>query len=74
MTAVAHRRAALVMRGDRNAARRAAATHRYALRASEDGWSLLAPDGEVVFRGFGLASRRECLELAHDLGVLAVMS
>jgi hypothetical protein len=74
MTAVAHRRAALEIRSDRGALRRAAATRRYTLRASEDGWSLLAPNGEVVFRGFGLASRRECLEFARDLGVLAVIS
>jgi hypothetical protein len=45
---------------------------RLTLRASDDGWSLIAPDGRVVFRGFGLASRRECLRYAHDLGVLAV--
>jgi hypothetical protein len=74
MTAVAHRPTALVMRGDRDAARRAVAARRFSLRASEDGWSLLAPDGEVVYRGFGLASRRECLEFARELGVLAVIS
>jgi hypothetical protein len=43
------------------------------LRASEDGWSLIAHDGVVVFRGFGLASRRECLQYAHDIGVLTVL-
>ena len=47
---------------------------RYSLRATEDGWSLLAPTGQVVFRGFGLASRRACLEFARDSGVLAVVS
>jgi hypothetical protein len=62
------------MRRDRDVARRAAAGRRFSLRASEDGWSLLAPNGEVVYRGFGLASRRQCLEFARELGVLAVIS
>ncbi len=43
------------------------------LRATEDGWSLMARDGKVVFRGFGLAGRRQCLQFAHQLGVLAVV-
>jgi len=70
MTAVAHRPTAVVVRGDR----RMLAVRRFSIRASEDGWSLLAPNGEVVYRGFGLASRRECLEFAHEIGVLAVIS
>ena len=35
------------------------ATSRLSLQATEDGWSLLSPEGEVVFRGFGLAGRRQ---------------
>jgi hypothetical protein len=33
----------------------------------------MSEDGRVVFRGIGLASRRECLKRAHDLGVVAVL-
>jgi hypothetical protein len=44
------------------------------LRATDDGWSLLAPNGDVLFRGIGLAARRRCLELARELGALAVLS
>jgi hypothetical protein len=62
------------MRGGRYALARAAANQQFSLRATEDGWSLLAPNGEVVFRGFGLASRRACLEFARESGVLAVVS
>ncbi len=74
MSAIAHKPAAFEMRGGPEALTHAAANHRYSLRATEDGWSLLGPSGEVVFRGFGLASRRACLEFARDAGVLAVIS
>jgi hypothetical protein len=42
------------------------------LRPTEDGWSLLTPDGALVLRGFGLGSRRQCLQYARALGVLTV--
>jgi hypothetical protein len=74
MSAIAHKSAAFEMRGGRQELTRAAANQWWSLRATEDGWSLLAPNGEVVFRGFGLASRRTCLEFARDSGVLAVVS
>jgi hypothetical protein len=51
-----------------------AAARRVSLWATEDGWSLLAPDGTVMFRGLGLAGRRQCLEYAREHGVLAVYS
>jgi hypothetical protein len=44
------------------------------LRPTEDGWSLLAPDGEVVYRGLGLDSRRRCLEIAVQRGAATVLS
>ncbi len=56
-----------------------AAVHRRAasqllLRPTEDGWSLLTPDGDLVLRGFGLGSRRQCLQYARSIGVLTVAS
>ncbi len=42
------------------------------LKPSDDGWSLIRRDGVVMFRGLGLTSRRQCLQRAHDLGVLTV--
>lgn len=74
MSAIAHKSAAFEIRSGRQALVRAGSTQRYALRATEDGWSLLSPGGEVVFRGLGLASRRACLEFARESGVLAVVS
>jgi hypothetical protein len=43
------------------------------LRATGDGWSLLGPEGELVFQAIGLAGRRACLEYAREHGVLAVL-
>lgn len=74
MPAIAHKSAAFEMRGGRHELARAVANQRCSLRATDDGWSLLAPSGAVVFRGCGLASRRACLEFARDSGVLAVVS
>jgi hypothetical protein len=71
MTAIADRPTAFEVRNLGRTDRRA--IDRLSLRATEDGWSLIAPGGSVVYRGLGLASRRECLRYAHDLGVLAVL-
>jgi hypothetical protein len=50
-------------------------TARYlSLRATGDGWSLLSPEGHVVFWALGLHGRRRCLEFARAAGVLAVLS
>jgi hypothetical protein len=73
MTAIVHKLVALELHASRRAQRRDAAGRRLSLRATEDGWSLIAPDGHLVFRGFGLDGRRRCLEFARDLGVLAVL-
>jgi hypothetical protein len=43
------------------------------LRATEDGWSLLAPDGAVVFSALGVRARHECLAYARDHGSLSVI-
>jgi hypothetical protein len=47
---------------------------RLLLRPSEDGWSLLTPQGELVFRGHGPEARRRSLEVAYERGALAVLS
>jgi hypothetical protein len=51
-----------------------AASGHLLLRPSEDGWSLITPGGALVFRGMGIAGRRECLEFARDQGVALVLS
>lgn len=74
MSATTFPTAAFELRLGRDTLLRRPAGIQHMLRATEDGWSLLAPDGAVIFRGLGLASRRECLERARALGVLAVVS
>ena len=73
MTASAHKHTA----GDRELAavhlRQAPVPHLY-LRPTEDGWSLITHDGALVFRGFGVDSRRQCLRYARQLGALAVLA
>ena len=44
------------------------------LRPTEDGWSLITPQGELVFRGRGLGARRQCLQAASERGVFVVLS
>jgi hypothetical protein len=56
---------------------RATNTHanaRLRLLASGDGWSLIGPDGHLVFQALGIQGRRRCLEYAHSEGVLAILS
>jgi hypothetical protein len=75
MTAVAHRPAAVAIQvlGER-ASVRAGSPDRLRLLPTGDGWSLVGPEGEVVFQALGVASRRKCLEFARDHGVLAVFT
>jgi hypothetical protein len=47
---------------------------RVRLLPSGDGWSLVGPDGKVVFQALGTGGRRECLRFAQAHGVLAVFS
>lgn len=76
MSAISHRPAAFELRTrvEKRERDAGAATQRLSLRATGDGWSLLAPNGQVLFRGFGLAGRRQCLEFARRLGALTVSS
>jgi hypothetical protein len=55
-------------------AAQATAGGRLLLRPSEDGWSLLTPQGELVFRARGLDARRRSLEAAYERGALTVLS
>jgi hypothetical protein len=71
MTAFAHAPAAIEIRT--SDARRHERT-RLRLLASGDGWSLLSPDGKLVFHALGVRGRRRCLEFARAHGVLAVIS
>jgi hypothetical protein len=45
---------------------------RLRLLPSGDGWSLVSPDGKLVFHALGTAGRRRCLETARARGVLAI--
>jgi hypothetical protein len=74
MSAIAHKPAAFELRLPRDAAKRDRSGHTLMLKPSADGWSLIGPDGEVLFRGLGTAARRECLQRARELGVLTVVS
>ncbi|MBV8954086.1 MAG: hypothetical protein JO153_07925 [Solirubrobacterales bacterium] len=74
MTALAHNLLAVEVRRQSRAGDRARAGTQLRLRPTGDGWSLIDTDGAVVFRGFGLRGRRECLEFARGRGVLAVFS
>jgi hypothetical protein len=75
MTAFAHKDhlPAFQIRVRGAACERDLAAYYLSLRPTGDGWSLMAPDGRVVFRALGLAGRRRCLEYARELGVLAVI-
>lgn len=53
---------------------RAEARVKLRLLASGDGWSLIAPDGRLVFEALGAQGRRGCLEFARAHGVLALFS
>ncbi|MGA9856837.1 MAG: hypothetical protein WBQ18_03185 [Solirubrobacteraceae bacterium] len=56
-------------------ARRAVADltpQRYQLLPGPDCWSIVGPDGDLVVRTQGAASRRRCLQAARARGVLAL--
>ncbi len=46
---------------------------RLRLRPDGDGWALLAPDGELVFRAPGVLGRQRCLRFARAHGVLSLL-
>lgn len=64
--------AVFAVRSGRLARPRYEAVDRLYLRPSGDGWSLVNSAGEVLLRGLGLGSRRQCLQLARDMGALVV--
>jgi hypothetical protein len=72
MTAYARPHTAFEVRASERAAEHERAHLHMLIRPSGDGWSLMTDDGVVVFRGLGLASRRECLRRARELGALSV--
>jgi hypothetical protein len=74
MTPMTHKPAAWEIRNLADSRTRAVPANRVTLRATGDGWSLLGPDGELVFSGIGRYARRECLEYARDHGVSTVFS
>jgi hypothetical protein len=47
---------------------------RLSLQPNGDGWSLVAPNGELVFEAPGTRGRRRCLAFARAHGVLAIFS
>jgi hypothetical protein len=47
---------------------------RVAIWVTDDGYSLIASDGTVLFRAPGRGGRRECLQYAREHGVLVVYS
>jgi hypothetical protein len=44
------------------------------LLPSGEGWSLVRPNGGLVFQALGTGGRRECLEFARAHGVVALLS
>ncbi len=72
MTVIARTPARFEIRRGLQALKGASGAWRCSLRATDEGWSLLAPGGRIIFRGLGSGSRRECLEFARVHGVLAV--
>ncbi len=50
------------------------ALQRLILRATSDGWALLAENGAVVFRRAGGGARPACLAFARDHGVLSIVT
>ncbi len=72
MTAITRDTVAVAFGVDRDRPDGAAAIRHCSLRATEVGWMLLASDGEIIFQGQGRSSRRECLNFARTIGVLAV--
>ncbi len=74
MTTFNHHPAAIELSAAETSGIRSTAGGYLLLRPTEDGWSLIAPDGEVVYRGLGIGSRRRCLEIAVDRGAATVLS
>jgi hypothetical protein len=74
MTSLAHRSGVFGDPTERWSSTATKRTTRLRLVQSGDGWSLVDPEGELVFRALGTNARRRCLEFARARGVLAVFS
>ena len=74
MTAFAHKSTAFEIQSSDRRGVRLGPVNGLTLRATGDGWALLGPEGEIVFRGLGVRGRHACLEFARERGVLAVFS
>ena len=74
MTTFNHRPAAFAISAAKKPDVQSTAGGYLILRPTEDGWSLITPDGQVVYRGLGLSSRRRCLEIAVERGAATVLS
>jgi hypothetical protein len=74
MIAAAPKPAAFEVRVRDYARQRTGTARHVSIWATEDGYSLVAPDGTVLVRGLGRDGRRQCLEYAREHGVLVVYS
>jgi hypothetical protein len=74
MTTFNHQAAAIEISAGEGSNTRSTTGGYLLLRPTEDGWSLLAPDGELVYRGLGIDSRRHCLEIAVERRAATVLS
>jgi hypothetical protein len=74
MIATAPHPAAFEVRSRDYARERTGTASRVSIWATEDGYSLLASDGTVLFRALGRGGRHQCLEYAREHGVLVVYS
>jgi hypothetical protein len=74
MASIAHRPAAFAIRRPGKPGVASLAADWLTLRPTDDGWSLVASDGHLVYRALGTRGRRQCLEFARARGVVAVLS
>jgi hypothetical protein len=74
MTSLAHKPARFQIGPLADLRREVRAGVRLRLLPSGDGWSLVAPDGKLVYQSLGIGGRRDCLEFARAHGVLAILS
>jgi len=73
MSGIGHPHTAFELRGVGLPVFAARQRQKLRLRATEDGWSLLSPEGDVILRTLGTRGRHQCLEYARELGALAVL-
>ena len=74
MSSLAHTTAAFEIRTLGQRRTRSVRMSGVRLLPSGDGWSLVGPEGELMFQALGPRGRRQCLEYARSCGVLVVFS